>query len=42
MAADVPLLLAADENLFVKELKYHERDVNEELALTASLDGTSA
>lgn len=31
--ADVPLLLAADENLFVKELKYHDRDVEEELAL---------
>ncbi len=30
---DAPLLLAADENLFVKELKYHERDVEEELAL---------
>jgi hypothetical protein len=30
---DVPLLLAADENQFVKELKYHERDVEEELAL---------
>jgi hypothetical protein len=30
---DVPLLLAADENLFVKALKYHERDVEEELAL---------
>jgi hypothetical protein len=33
MSADVPLLLAADENLFVKELKYHERDVEEELAV---------
>lgn len=31
--ADVPLLLAADENLFIKELHYHERDVEEELAL---------
>jgi hypothetical protein len=31
--AEVPLLLAADENLFVKELKYHDRDVEEELAL---------
>jgi hypothetical protein len=30
---DVPLLLAADENPFVKELKYHERDAEEELAL---------
>ena len=33
LSAEVPLLLAADENLFVKELKYHERDVEEELAL---------
>jgi uncharacterized damage-inducible protein DinB len=33
MSKDVPLLLAADENLFVKELKYHERDAEEELAL---------
>jgi hypothetical protein len=31
--ADVPLLLAADENLYVTALKYHERDVEEELAL---------
>ncbi len=31
--AEVPLLLAADENLFVKELKYHDRDAEEELAL---------
>jgi hypothetical protein len=30
---DVPLLLVADENPFVTELKYHERDVEEELAL---------
>jgi hypothetical protein len=33
LSVDVPLLLAADENLFVKELKYHDRDVNEELAV---------
>jgi hypothetical protein len=33
LSADVPLLLAADENQFVKELKYHERDVEEELAV---------
>ena len=33
MSADVPLLLAADENLFVKELRYHERDAEEELAV---------
>lgn len=31
--ADVPMLLAADENLYVTALKYHERDVEEELAL---------
>ena len=30
---DVPLLLAADENLFVQALGYHDRDVEEELAL---------
>ncbi len=30
---EVPLLLAADENLFAAELKYQERDVEEELAL---------
>lgn len=30
---DVPLLLIADENLYTAELKYHERDVEEELAL---------
>ena len=30
---DTPLLLAADENLYVKALGYHERDVEEELAL---------
>ncbi|QJW97011.1 DinB family protein [Frigoriglobus tundricola] len=33
LSADVPLLLAADENLFVKALQYHERDVEEELAV---------
>lgn len=31
--ADVPLLLIADENLYVKALKYDERDTEEELAL---------
>ena len=30
---DTPLLLAADENLYVKTLGYHDRDVEEELAL---------
>ncbi len=33
MSKEVPLLLAADENLFVTELKYQERDLEEELAL---------
>lgn len=33
MSKEVPLLLNADENLFVVELKYQERDVEEELAL---------
>jgi hypothetical protein len=30
---DAPLFLAADENLFLKELRYHDRDAEEELAL---------
>lgn len=30
---DVPLLLVADENLYLKALGYHDRDVEEELAL---------
>jgi hypothetical protein len=30
---DSPLLLAADENLFVKALRYHDRDAEEELTL---------
>ena len=30
---DIPLLLAADDNLYVKTLAYHDRDVEEELAL---------
>jgi hypothetical protein len=30
---DTPLLLAADENLFAKALRYHDRDAEEELAL---------
>lgn len=37
MAADVPLLLVADEDLFVKELAYQERDVEEELAVVAAI-----
>jgi hypothetical protein len=30
---EVPLLLAADENLFLKAFNYHDRDVEEELTL---------
>jgi hypothetical protein len=30
---DVPLLLAADENDFAKALAYHDRDIEEELAI---------
>jgi len=30
---DVPLLLVADENLYVQALGYHDRDVEDELAL---------
>ena len=33
LSADVPLLLAADENLFLAALNYHARDAEEELAL---------
>ena len=33
MAAEVPLLLTADENRFATELRYHDRDVEEELAV---------
>jgi hypothetical protein len=33
---EVPLLLAADENLFLKAFNYHDRDVEEELALIES------
>ena len=39
LASDVPLLLAADENLFLKALNYDARDVNEELAV---IDATRA
>jgi hypothetical protein len=31
-----PLLMVADENLFVNELRYQERDLNEELAVIES------
>src|SRR5580698_964083 len=30
---DTPLLLAADENLYIKALGYHDRDVEDELTL---------
>jgi len=30
---DVPLLLVADENLYLKALNYHDRDVEDELAV---------
>ena len=33
LSADVPLLLVADENLFLTALNYHARDVGEELAV---------
>jgi hypothetical protein len=36
IALDNPKLLAADENLFVKELHYHDRDAEEELAVIES------
>ncbi|MDY3553081.1 DinB family protein [Gemmata sp. JC717] len=37
MAAEVPLLLVADEDLFVKGLGYHTRDLEEELAVVESI-----
>ena len=33
LSAEVPLLLAADENLFLAALNYHARDAEEELAV---------
>jgi hypothetical protein len=36
LGKDVPLLLIADDNLFVTELKYQDRDVEEELAVIES------
>jgi hypothetical protein len=36
LSKDVPLLLVADENQYAAELKYHERDVEEELAVVES------
>ncbi|WP_439626350.1 DinB family protein [Gemmata sp.] len=35
--SDVPLLLVADEELYAKEMNYHDRDVEEELAVVESL-----
>src|SRR5207253_4114349 len=37
-----PLLVAADEKLFTKELKYHDRDADEELALVGATRGQMA
>lgn len=37
MAAEMPLLLVADEDLFVKELGYQTRDADEELAVVESV-----
>jgi uncharacterized damage-inducible protein DinB len=34
---DVPLLLVADEELYAKEMKYNDRDVEEELAVVESM-----
>ncbi|VTT99867.1 Hypothetical conserved protein OS=uncultured planctomycete GN=HGMM_F07G10C13 PE=4 SV=1: DinB_2 [Gemmataceae bacterium] len=34
---DVPLLLVADEELYAKEMKYQDRDVEEELAVVDSV-----
>jgi hypothetical protein len=39
---DSPLLVAADDKLFTKELKYHDRDADEELALVAATRGQMA
>ena len=37
-----PLLVAADEKLFTKELKYHDRDADEELAIIEATRGQMA
>ena len=37
-----PLLVAADEKLFAKELRYHDRDADEELALVEATRGQMA
>ena len=39
---DSPLLVAADDKLFTKELRYHDRDAEEELALVAATRGQMA
>ena len=39
---DTPLLLAADEDLYAKALRYHERDVEEELAVIESIRRSTA
>ena len=37
-----PLLVAADEKLFAKELRYHDRDADEELAIIEATRGQMA
>lgn len=37
LALDTPTLLAADENLFVQRLHYHDRDLEEELAVVDAI-----
>lgn len=39
---DVPLLLVADEDLYLKELHYHDRDPAEELAMVDAIRGQMA
>jgi DinB superfamily len=39
---DVPLLLVADENQYLKALNYHERDVEEELAVIEGIRRSTA
>jgi len=36
IALERPLLIDADEQRFISELKYHDRDINEELAIVES------
>jgi uncharacterized damage-inducible protein DinB len=42
LALDTPLLLAADENDFVKRLHYHDRDVHEELTMIEATRASTA